>query len=156
MPTDDITSVLDQNHTAPTTRSDAAPSAVPSPGSDRQNQESGVARPGFDAPARSPSLSNDLAEDLAQIVPDAKNLDMLLDVNLKVTVELGRTRMKFRDVLNLHNGSIVELTKQTSEPVDILVNGALLATGEVVVVDDHFAVRITKLLSRVERLRRVL
>lgn len=84
------------------------------------------------------------------------NLDLLLDVNLKVAVELGRARLKFRDVLNLTNGSVVELTKMTSEPVDILVNGSLLATGEVVVVDDHFAVRITKLLNRVERLKRVL
>jgi flagellar motor switch protein FliN/FliY len=84
------------------------------------------------------------------------NLDLLLDVNLKVAVELGRSRLKFRDVLNLTNGSVVELTKLTSEPVDILVNGSLLATGEVVVVDDHFAVRITKLLNRVERLKRVL
>jgi flagellar motor switch protein FliN len=84
------------------------------------------------------------------------NLDLLLDVNLKVAVELGRARLKFRDVLNLTNGSVVELSKLTSEPVDILVNGSLLATGEVVVVDDHFAVRITKLLNRVERLKRVL
>lgn len=86
----------------------------------------------------------------------AGNLDLLLDVNLKVAVELGRARLKFRDVLNLTNGSVVELAKLTSEPVDILVNGSLLATGEVVVVDDHFAVRITKLLNRVERLKRVL
>jgi flagellar motor switch protein FliN len=97
-----------------------------------------------------------LVQDLNQDVPDAGNLDMLLDVNLKITVELGRAQLKFRDVLNLAQGSVVELQRQTSEPVDILVNGALLATGEVVVVDDHFAVRVTKLLNRVERLKRVL
>ncbi len=95
-------------------------------------------------------------DDVAAFVSDAQNLDMLLDVGLKITVEMGRTRMKFRDVLNLSSGSIVELSKQMSEPVDIMVNGALLATGEVVVIDDHFAVRITKLLNRVERLKRVL
>jgi len=156
MPTDDITTVMDQDQTTPTPGSDAVPSAAPSPNSERPSPAPGDTGPGAGAPARSPSLPSDLAEDLAQIVPDAKNLAMLLDVSLKVTIELGRTRMKFRDVLNLHNGSIIELTKQTSEPVDILVNGALLATGEVVVVDDHFAVRITKLLSRVERLRKVL
>jgi len=100
----------------------------------------------------SESILNDLGEE----VPDTSNLDMLLDVNLKITVELGRTRLKFRDVLNLSNGSVVELSRQVSEPVDILVNGALLASGEVVVVDDHFAVRITKLLNRVDRLKRVL
>jgi flagellar motor switch protein FliN/FliY len=100
--------------------------------------------------------STSLLEDLGEAVGDSANLDMLLDVNLKVTVELGRSKLKFRDVLNLANGSVIELARQTSEPVDIMVNGALLATGEVVVVDDHFAVRITKLLSRVERLKRVL
>ncbi len=100
--------------------------------------------------------SESLLTDLGEEVPDTANLDMLLDVNLEITVELGRTRMKFRDVLNLSNGSVVELSRQVSEPVDILVNGALLASGEVVVVDDHFAVRITKLLNRVERLKRVL
>ena len=100
--------------------------------------------------------STALLDDLAGGEGDSANLDLLLDVNLKVTVELGRTQLKFRDVLNLANGSVIELGRQTSEPVDIMVNGALLATGEVVVVDDHFAVRITKLLNRVERLKRVL
>jgi flagellar motor switch protein FliN/FliY len=83
------------------------------------------------------------------------NLDILLDVDLRVTVELGRARMKFREALDLAPGSIIELNKQISEPVDILVNGALLATGEVVVTDDHFAVRVNKLLNRVDRIRRV-
>ena len=100
--------------------------------------------------------SSSLMRDLADAVPDAGNLDLLLDVNLQIAVELGRARLKFRDVLNLAQGSVVELSRQSSEPVDIMVNGALLATGEVVVVDDHFAVRITKLLNRVERLKRVL
>lgn len=100
--------------------------------------------------------SQSLLSDLGNEVPDTANLDMLLDVGLQITVELGRSRMKFRDVLNLSSGSVVELSRQVSEPVDILVNGALLASGEVVVVDDHFAVRITKLLNRVERLKRVL
>jgi len=100
--------------------------------------------------------NDNLLADLGEDVPDTANLDMLLDVNLKITVELGRSQMKFRDVLNLSNGSVVELYRMVSEPVDILVNGALLASGEVVVVDDHFAIRITKLLNRVERLKRVL
>ncbi len=100
--------------------------------------------------------SNSLLEDLGAEGGQSANLDMLLDVSLKITVELGRAQLKFRDVLNLSTGAVVELGRQTSEPVDILVNGALLASGEVVVIDDHFAVRITKLLDRVERLKRVL
>jgi flagellar motor switch protein FliN len=87
---------------------------------------------------------------------NSANLDLLMDVDMRLTVELGRARLKFRDVLNLTAGSVVELSKLTSEPVDIMVNGALLASGEVVVVDDHFAIRITKLLNRLERLKRVL
>jgi flagellar motor switch protein FliN/FliY len=100
--------------------------------------------------------SDTLVQDLTDAVTDTANLDLLLDVNLQVSVELGRASLKFREVLNLAPGAVVELDRQTSEPVDILVNGSLLATGEVVVVDDHFAVRITKLLNRVERLKKVL
>ena len=111
-----------------------------------------------DEPAANPAdtESSSLLKDLGDAVADPANLDLLLDVNLQVSVELGRARLKFRDVLNLAQGSVIELSRQTSEPVDILVNGAVLATGEVVVVDDHFAVRITRLLNRVERLKRVL
>lgn len=107
------------------------------------------------SPVMNERRGNALEEDLSDVVPDTKNLNMLLDVNLKVTIELGRTRMKIRDVLNLSSGSVIELAKAASEPVDIMVNGALLACGEVIVVDDNFAVRITKLLSRVERLKKL-
>ena len=116
------------------------------------NEQTPVAEPAAVADAESTSLLRDLGD----AVPSTENLDLLLDVNLQVSVELGRARLKFRDVLNLAQGSVVELSRQSSEPVDIMVNGALLATGEVVVVDDHFAVRVTKLLNRVERLKRVL
>ncbi len=110
------------------------------------------------APARpAPAGAADVAPELGtEAEADTRNLGMLLDVNLRVTVELGRTRLKIRDILNLAAGSVVELQKAASEPVDILVNGALLASGEVVVVDDNFAVRITKLLSRAERLKKLL
>jgi flagellar motor switch protein FliN/FliY len=130
-----------------------APPAGPDPGEVREEPAGGAA-PAEPEEQPQPEAAP-LAQDLAGSVPDAANLDMLLDVGLKVTVELGRAQMKFRDVLNLSSGAIVELSRQTSEPVDILVNGALLATGEVVVMDDHFAVRITKLLSRGDRLQRI-
>ncbi len=96
------------------------------------------------------------ADGNAAVDADSGNLEMLMDVTLRVTVELGRTRLKIRDILNLASGSVVPLEKQASEPVDIMVNGALLASGEVVVVDDQFAVRITKLLNRVERLKKLI
>jgi len=92
-----------------------------------------------------PPLEEDLGE--------AANLGVLLDIDMKVTVELGRTRMSVREILDLAPGSVVELSKPPSEPVDLLVNGVLTARGEVVVVDDHFAIRITKLLRRGEQIK---
>lgn len=84
----------------------------------------------------------------------SKNFDLLMDVNLKITVELGRKDMNFGDVLQLGRGSIVELNKMADEPVDIYVNQSKIAQGEVVVVDEHFGVRITKLLSS-ERIKKI-
>jgi len=143
MAEDDVTGVLDETDSSTT-------------GADNPEADQASPFPTVDKERTATPEPNTLTEDLQDSVTDAKNLEMLLDVNLKVTVEFGRARMKFRDVLDLSPGSIVELAKQTSEPVDILVNDALLATGEVVVLDDHFAVRITKLLNRVERLKRIL
>ncbi|MCG0237982.1 MAG: flagellar motor switch protein FliN [Firmicutes bacterium] len=82
---------------------------------------------------------------------DARNLDLLLDVTLQVTVELGRTHRQIRDVLALAPGSVLELEKLAGEPVDVLVNGKLIARGEVVVIDEHFGVRITDIISPAER-----
>jgi flagellar motor switch protein FliN len=96
--------------------------------------------------------ANPLQDDLGS---DAQNIGVLLDIDMKVTVELGRTRMKVRDILDLAPGAVVELSKPPSEPVDPMVNGVLTAHGEVVVVDDHFAVRITKLLRRGENIQKL-
>jgi flagellar motor switch protein FliN/FliY len=79
------------------------------------------------------------------------NIDLIMDVPLQVTVELGRTRKLIRDVLELAPGSVVELDKLAGEPVDILVNGKLIAKGEVVVIDENFGVRITDIISPLER-----
>jgi flagellar motor switch protein FliN/FliY len=79
-------------------------------------------------------------------------MEMLFGVNLEVTVEIGRTRLPIRDVLALTPGSIVELDKLAGEKVDVLVNGHLIATGEVVVVDENFGVRITEVSARARRL----
>lgn len=83
---------------------------------------------------------------------EARNLNMLLDIPLQVTVELGRTKRSVKEVLELSNGSIIELDKLAGEPVDILVNSRLIAKGEVVVIDENFGVRITDVLSQAERL----
>ena len=82
-----------------------------------------------------------------------RNIDMLLDVELEVLVELGRKSMKIRDVLKLGKGSLIELNKAAGEPLTIYVNNRKLAEGEVVVVDDNFGIRITKLASPKERIK---
>lgn len=83
---------------------------------------------------------------------EPRNLEALMDLELVISVELGRVRMRIRDILQLGQGSIVELNKLAGEPVDLLVNGRKFAEGEVVVVDDNFGVRISSLVSPRERL----
>jgi flagellar motor switch protein FliN len=80
------------------------------------------------------------------------SIDLLLDVDLALSVELGRAAIPVREVLQLGPGSIVELDKLAGEPVDIMVNGKLIARGEVVVVDENFGIRVTEIASQNERL----
>lgn len=87
-----------------------------------------------------------LAAPAASAAADPASLDLLMDVPLRVTVELGRTRMSVRQVLELQNGSVVELDRMAGEPVDVMVNDRLMARGEVVVVDDKFGIRITEIV----------
>ncbi|WP_342560790.1 flagellar motor switch phosphatase FliY [Psychrobacillus sp. FSL W7-1457] len=83
---------------------------------------------------------------------ESRNLNLLLDIPLQVTVELGRTRRTVKEILELTSGSIIELDKLAGEPVDILVNNRHIAKGEVVVIDENFGVRITDILSQAERI----
>ena len=84
---------------------------------------------------------------------DKGNIDRLMDVGLNLSVELGRKDMQIKEILNLGPGKIIELDKLAGEPVDLLVNGRLLAKGEVVVVDENFGVRITELIDPVDRIK---
>ncbi|MBS1716364.1 MAG: flagellar motor switch protein FliN [Armatimonadetes bacterium] len=86
---------------------------------------------------------------------DVSGLDILLDIPLEISVELGRMKMLVKDVLELGTGSIVELDKSAGEPVDVMVNGRLVAKGEVVVIDENFGVRVTEILNPQERLQRL-
>lgn len=87
--------------------------------------------------------------------PAANNLDLILDIPVNMTVELGRTKLAIRNLLQLAQGSIVELDGMAGEPMDVLVNGTLVAQGEVVVVNDKFGIRLTDIISPAERLRRI-
>jgi len=81
------------------------------------------------------------------------NLDFLLDIPLEVTVELGRTKMLINNLLQLTQGSVVELEKTAGEPVEIMVNDKLLGKGEVIVVNDRFGIRITEIISQSDRIK---
>ena len=84
-----------------------------------------------------------------------RNLELILDVPLKVTVELGRTKMVVSELLNLGQGSVVELNKLAGEPMEVLVNDKLVARGEAVVVNEKFGVRLTDIISPTERVEQL-
>ncbi|OIB02638.1 flagellar motor switch phosphatase FliY [Paenibacillus sp. LC231] len=86
---------------------------------------------------------------------DENNLNLLMDIPLKVTVELGRTQKQIKDILEMSQGSIIELDKLAGEPVDILVNHKLIAKGEVVVIDENFGVRVTDIVSQWDRIQKL-
>ena len=85
----------------------------------------------------------------------ANNLDMILDIPVSLTVELGRTKIAIRNLLQLAQGSVVELDGLAGEPMSVLVNGTLVAQGEVVVVNDKFGIRLTDIITPSERIRKL-
>src|SRR5512145_2772809 len=93
------------------------------------------------------SVPNQGSSDLQRSLP-SNNIDLLLDVSMRVTVELGRTRMQLAQILELQHGSVVELDRLAGDPVDVFVNDCMVARGEVVIVDDKFGVRITEMITR--------
>jgi len=102
-----------------------------------------------------PSASRKNADDTAELtaVPRSRTMDLLLDVDLPVSVSFGKAQLQLKDVLKLTTGSIVELNRGIAEQVEVLVNQCLIARGEVVVVDGNYGVRIQQIVSRQERLR---
>lgn len=83
------------------------------------------------------------------------DLDMILDIPVQITVELGRTRIAIKNLLQLAQGSVVELDGMAGEPMDVLVNGCLIAQGEVVVVNERFGIRLTDIITPSERIRKL-
>ena len=86
---------------------------------------------------------------------ESSNLDFILDIPLEVSVELGRTKLLINDLLQLGQGSVIELTKLAGEPMEILINQKLVARGEVVVVNEKFGVRLTDIISPSERVKQL-
>ncbi len=94
--------------------------------------------------------------DVTEQDPDKKNLEFILDIPLQVTVELGRTKLLVKDVLQLNQGAVIELSKLAGEPLDIFVNSKLVARGEAVVVNEKFGVRLVDIVSPNERVEKIL
>ena len=110
---------------------------------DGATQDQKTQLPQLDAPATTKPAGNDVG------------LELILDVQVNVSLELGRTTLTVRDLLQLNQGSIVEFERRVGEPLDLLVNGTLLAHGELVVVDDRFGIRLTDVVSAAQRLEQL-
>ena len=96
-----------------------------------------------------PFLFKDLEEQpLKAGGEESVNLNLLMDINLEIVVELGRTKKRINEILELSQGSIIELDRVSGEPVDLLINGKVVAKGEVVVIDEYFGVRITEIINK--------
>lgn len=112
------------------------------------------------APATQPQVATapvfeQFSASSGQVAGMANNLDMILDIPVNLTVELGRTKIAIRSLLQLAQGSVVELDGLAGEPMNVLVNGCLIAQGEVVVVNDKFGIRLTDIISPAERIRKL-
>ncbi|WP_313992071.1 flagellar motor switch phosphatase FliY [uncultured Selenomonas sp.] len=140
------------------------PAAAPAPAAPAPAAAAAApANYGYGAPPMQPHVASNVPVQSAQFTPlntvpvqvNDANIGLILDVPLQVNVELGRTKKSIKDILDLTKGSIVELDKLAGEPVDIMVNGKYLAKGEVVVIDENFGVRITEIVSPLERAARL-
>ena len=119
--------------------------ASPTPQAPTADSQDGEQKTHFDNPK----------VDVAPAADDTRNLDVVLDIPVQLSIEVGRTRLNICDLLQLNQGSVVELDRTVDEPMDVLVNGTLVARGEVVVIDDKFGVRLTDVVSPTERVRKL-
>jgi flagellar motor switch protein FliN len=109
-------------------------------------------RPAEQIPAQFPELSK---PKISSSRTENTDIDLVLDIPVQLTVELGRTRLPIRSLLQLAQGSVVELDGMAGEPMDVLVNGCLIAQGEVVVVNEKFGIRLTDVITPSERIRKL-
>ncbi|MCH2454729.1 MAG: flagellar motor switch protein FliN [Idiomarina sp.] len=97
----------------------------------------------------------ELNEDVPVGEEEKRKLDAILDIPVTISMEVGRSQISIRNLLQLNQGSVVELERVAGEPLDVLVNGTLIAHGEVVVVNDKFGIRLTDVISQIERIRKL-
>lgn len=106
-------------------------------------------------PAPAAALANLESGDATAASSGDINLDVVLDIPVTLSMEVGRSRLSIRSLLQLNQGSVVELNRATGEPLDVYVNGTLVAHGEVVVVNEKFGIRLTDVISPAERIRKL-
>ncbi len=102
-----------------------------------------------------PAPFDNLEEEHGTIGDSDANMELILDIPVTIAMEIGRTRISIRNLLQLNQGSVVELDRLAGEPMDVLVNGTLVAHGEVVVVNEKFGIRLTDVVSPAERVRKL-
>jgi flagellar motor switch protein FliN/FliY len=118
-------------------------------------KEAAEAAPAAPAPEAKPASFDELKDTAKPQLNEDTNLEVILDIPVHVSMEIGRTRMPIRNLLQLNQGSVIELDRLAGEPMDVLVNGTLIAHGEVVVVNEKFGVRLTDIISPSERVKRL-
>jgi flagellar motor switch protein FliN/FliY len=119
-----------------------------------QADEKGKTEGGFDTDAEVTELE-ELDEDRDITPKEKRKLDTILDIPVTIAMEVGRSNISIRNLLQLNQGSVVELDRVAGEPLDVLVNGTLIAHGEVVVVNDKFGIRLTDVISQLERIKKI-
>lgn len=119
-----------------------------------EEQTGGDAKPDNESASQAKSVELSELQDESSPVKDPK-LDVILDIPVKLTVEVGGTEIAIRNLLQLSQGSVLELSRVAGEPLDVKVNGTLIAHGEVVVVNDHYGIRLTDVISPQERIWRL-
>lgn len=117
--------------------------------------EQGEAEEATTMSQQSATVFSNISADPGLDAETAKNLDMVMDIPIQLTVELGHTKMPIRTLLQLAQGSVVELNELAGEPLDVFVNGCLVAQGEVVVVNEKFGIRLTDIITPSERLKKI-
>ena len=102
-----------------------------------------------------PAELDEFTEDAPISSEEKRKLDTILDIPVTISMEVGRSQISIRNLLQLNQGSVVELDRVAGEPLDVLVNGTLIAHGEVVVVNDKFGIRLTDVISQIERIKKL-
>ena len=102
-----------------------------------------------------PAVLDEFDTDAPITAEERRKLDTILDIPVTIAMEVGRSQINIRNLLQLNQGSVVELDRVAGEPLDVLVNGTLIAHGEVVVVNDKFGIRLTDVISQTERIKKL-